>query len=279
MAFLSFIKKNVVLFKKSITLKEYLFSLAVDFVSFLIFLSVLVGFYFSVMSMFTNLDSLMSSVSDPSQLSPNIAASIRTVSFLIILVAVLFLAISLFVISSSRLFLWIKLNKSKSPSERITKKMVRYLKHYLVNLALFGVFVGIPVVALFANQQELIQSISTPERVRALTIMLSVVFFFYLHFGFIFNHLFSKTSRVFYSLRNVFEVGFMQIGYYAVPYIMVGLSFYAVSYLLFLLRYISFVALVVGHIFFIIAIVPVYRLFIYKLTLVLCKKYATKVNS
>lgn len=273
----NFLKKNIVLLKKSISTKSYFYSLAIDVVSLILFVGVLALFLMPAYSALTDIETILSGVTDASQITAQMTETIQNAYSIMVIFSILAIFASLFVLSATRLFFWRRLLKSRSPSERFSKKVFRYLRHHLGALIFFILFVVIPGIIVASNVSSVADLIMSRERLRAFTIFIVVIMLFYLHLHVLFNYIFAKTSKLFFSFKNSFSLGITQFNYFIVPYLIIGIFSYAVSYLLFLSRYIlSLRFVVIAHIVFFVLAIPVYRLFISKLISILYKKYLSK---
>lgn len=270
-----FMKKNIDLFVNSLDLRRYSLGLAIDF---LVVSIIFVISYFSaarIQQLLHRIEEISSLFNVSGDLPNSMIAELEM--FFVNIFGIIFVSIilTILLISISRVYLFRKLLNVKSPSEALKRKLFRYMKHFFVSILGFIFFIVLPFVFISINVDSIAQIYANPARFRALVLITALFLFIYQHISFVFNNIFARNPKILKSISDTFNIGILNMGFYVVPYLMLFLIFIVLSFFVSLTRF--FVPfrpyLFIVGIFFIL-IVPLFRLFLMKLTSLLYKKYS-----
>lgn len=274
MNFFKYLSKNKILLQRSINKKDFMVSFFSDVFVLLSFL----GLYFVFLSPAQTLiiDFQNASLSQ-AQLSDDILVELTSVLYRILVLFISFAIIQTIFIISSRYFMWKRLSNSKLASEKINRKLLKYTKHYFSTLLLVLIFAIIPIILVALSASQIQELAREPERIYALSTVTLMLILMMIHTSGIFNYIFARSSKTFYSLGAAFNIGFLQIKYYILPYMIFGILVYLIDFIFnFFIWAIPFPISNILYFGAFIALATVLRLYLSRLVAILYKKVYSK---
>lgn len=260
-----FLYKNKVLLQSSLSKERFIASLLTDV--FVIVAIVLAYFIFliPIVEVMAGFESLSQEMAPEEALAA--VGGVATQMILLFTGYVLLVSVSSI---SSRLFIWRKLSNAVYRSEKIARKLLRYMKHFAGTLLISISILIVPLLIGFLSVLRVENMAHYPERVLALSVMSLAFILLLAHLLTNFNYAFARSSKITHSYKAAFQVGLSNIHYFILPYLVLFLVVYVVDFISgFLLRGLfSFLVQVIVYL----ALLSVLRLYMSRLIAVLYKK-------
>lgn len=269
---LVFLRKNLSLFKYSLTKSEFLHSYGLDILAVALLFGLSFGFLTPIQHSLDTLQELLPTVVEADNVAPSVIQTLESTYVRIAVLFVIYLILSVMVVSATRLFIWRRLAKSKAPSELLMRRFGRYVVHFLMTVLGIVVFIGIPLLLIIASTKN-VQTL-TPEKIQSFAILLATTTLLFMHLYLVFNRVYARSSKAWVSVTKAFSIGLLRINYFILPYVLGFLLLIIVSLIGLLFRSIfPSQVFTVLYVLVFTAYLSVMRLYLNKLIAVVHKKF------
>lgn len=229
MGLIKFLKRYFSVFKKAYKKNDVLFSLATDGVTTVAIVGLILMVAAPLTVWLNSLKETIESMGLENTTDPSVAASllpvVKSILFKTAAVSLIGFIVIISLYYSSRLFLWKRLTKSKSPSEMMNLRIKRYAKYVVVSIIKFVVFILLPLFILAVQGKNVQASITESSKYLMFGGMMILYYSLYLHFETLYNYCYSRTTEVFSSLKESIILGSRYINHFIFPYFVMGIVF------------------------------------------------------